>query len=76
MRKVVQRLPAKFRPKASNYGLVIAIDMNGKVLAQYQDPTGTYPLTTGATELGDGWLYISSLGARNLGRKDISAEEF
>jgi len=76
LRKIVQRLPAKFRPKATNYGFVIAIDMNGKVLAQYQDPAGGYPLTTGATELGDGWLYISSLAARSLGRKDISQEEF
>lgn len=76
MRKVVQRLPAKLRPKATNYGMVIAIDMFGEVTAQYQDPTGAYPLTTGATELGDGWLYIGSLGAHSLGRKDISSEEF
>jgi sugar lactone lactonase YvrE len=76
MRKIVQRLPASMRPKAENYGFVFAIDYNGNVLAQYQDPSGTYPLTTGATEPGDGWLYISSLGARELGRKDIHLEDF
>lgn len=76
MRKVIQRLPAKFKPKATNYGVIIAIDVNGKVLAQYQDPSGAYPLTTGATELGDGWLYISSLAAKELGRKNLKHETF
>ena len=76
MRKLVQRLPASMRPKAVNYGFIFAIDMNGKVLAQYQDPSGAYPLTTGATEPGDGWLYIGSLGAIELGRKDLRGEMF
>jgi len=76
MRKVVQRLPTSLRPKAVNYGFVFAVDMNGKVLAQYQDPSGSYPLTTGATEPGDGWLYIGSLGATELGRKDLRGEIF
>ncbi len=76
MRKLVQRLPAFMRPAAVNYGFVFAIDMNGKVLAQYQDPSGAYPLTTGATEPGDGWLYIGSLGATELARKDLRGETF
>ncbi len=76
LRKIVQRLPAALRPKAVNYGLVFAIDMHGKVLAQYQDPSGAYPLATGATEPGDGWLYIGSLSARELGRKDLRGETF
>jgi len=76
MRKIVQRLPASMRPKAVNYGFIFAIDMNGKVLAQYQDPSGAYPLATGATEPGDGWLYIGSLTARELGRMDIRGETF
>jgi sugar lactone lactonase YvrE len=76
LRKIVQRLPASMRPKAQNYGFVLAIDYNGKVLMQYQDPSGSYPLTTGATEPGDGWLYISSLSAPELARKDIHLENF
>lgn len=76
MRKVIQRLPARFKPKATNYGVIIAIDVNGKTVAQYQDPSGAYPLTTGATELGDGWLYISSLAAKELGRKNLQYEKF
>ncbi|MEE9330236.1 MAG: SMP-30/gluconolactonase/LRE family protein [Parvularculaceae bacterium] len=76
LRKLVQRLPASFRPKAVNYGFVFAMDVDGTILAQYQDPDGAYPLTTGATEPGDGWLYIGSLGANELGVKDIRNEKF
>lgn len=74
IRKIFQRLPASMRPKAVNYGFILAIDMDGNVLAQYQDPSGAYPLTTGAYEAPDGWLYISSLSARELGRKNIKHE--
>jgi sugar lactone lactonase YvrE len=74
IRKMVQRLPASMRPQAELYGFILAIDVDGNVLAQYQDPAAGYPLTTGATEPGDGWLYIGSLGATYLGRKDIREE--
>ncbi len=74
VRKIFQRLPASMRPKARNYGFVFAIDMDGNILAQYQDPSGAYPLTTGAYEAPDGWLYISSLSAKNLGRMNIKHE--
>ncbi len=76
IRKIFQRLPAALRPKARSYGFVIAIDMDGNILAQYQDPAAGYPLTTGATEPGDGWLYIGSLGATKLGRKNLRDEKF
>ncbi|MDQ7018515.1 MAG: SMP-30/gluconolactonase/LRE family protein [Robiginitomaculum sp.] len=68
MRKIVQRLPAAFRPKAENYGFVLNFGLDGHVLNVLQDPKGTYPLTTGAFEPGDGWLYISSLSASSIGR--------
>ncbi|PHS25676.1 MAG: strictosidine synthase [Robiginitomaculum sp.] len=68
MRKIVQRLPATFRPKAENYGFVLNFSLDGHVLNILQDPKGTYPLTTGAFEPGDGWLYISSLSASSIGR--------
>jgi sugar lactone lactonase YvrE len=71
LRKVIMRLPQAIRPGPVNYGFVMAIDHNGKVLEQFQDASGGYPLTTGATEPGDGWLYIGSLGATYLGRKNL-----
>ncbi len=69
LRKIVQRLPAALRPKAENYGFVLKFGLDGKVLDVLQDPKGGYPLTTGALEPGDGWLYITSLSADSLGRR-------
>ena len=69
MRKVVQRMPAFLRPKAIAYGHVIAVDDNGKVVIDLQDPDGTYPINTSVTET-DNHLYIGSLVAPVLGRID------
>ena len=67
LRRVVQRLPAFMRPKATHYGHVIAVDEAGQVVVDLQDPEGRYPLTTGAIE-ADGYLYVSSLIAPVLAR--------
>lgn len=76
LRKLSMRLPESMRVQPTYYGMVFAIDENGQVLAQYQDPSGAYPMTTGASEPGDGWLYIGSLTAPHLARKDLSGESF
>jgi sugar lactone lactonase YvrE len=67
LRRMVQRLPSALRPSAAYYGHVFAMDENGTVLASLQDPSGVYPVTTGAVE-ANGYLYISSLVATELGR--------
>lgn len=66
-RAMVQRLPAFLRPAAVPYGHIIAIDGNGQVLADLQDPTGAYPINTSVTE-SERYLYIGSLVAPALGR--------
>lgn len=67
VRKIAQRLPAFLRPKATDYAHVIAIDGNGQVLENLQDPATEYPQTTGAIEVG-GYLYLTSLTAPALAR--------
>ena len=67
MRKVIQRMPAFLRPKAVAYGHIIAIDDSGKVVADLQDPDGSYPINTSVTETRD-HLYIGSLVTPVLGR--------
>lgn len=67
MRKVIQRLPAFLRPKAVAYGHIIAIDGEGKVLQDLQDPDGGYPINTSVTEMKE-YLYIGSLVTPVLGR--------
>lgn len=65
-RKMVQRLPAFARPKAQPYGHVIAVDRAGHVVANLQDPTGAYPITTGVLETPE-CLFVTSLIAPDLG---------
>jgi len=67
VRKIVQRLPSFVRPKAESYGHILAIDGNGKILMDLQDPQTTYPQNTAVTETKD-FLYIGSLTAPVLGR--------
>lgn len=72
LRKLALRLPRFMQPEAVDYGFVVQIDADGKVLQTLQDPEGKYPLTTGAIEGPDGRLYITSLGATTLARKTLN----
>ena len=68
-RKVVQRLPAAFRPKAEASSHVIAINGNGQVLMNLQDPASTFPSLTGVYETPQA-LYLSTLFGNRIGRVD------
>ena len=65
-RKVILRLPRFLLPLGDSYGHVFAIDEEGRVTADLQDPKAAYPETTGATETADR-LYIHSLHAHAIG---------
>lgn len=67
LRKIVQRLPEFMRPKAQHFGHVVAINAEGDVVHNLQDPLGMYGSTTGALEVG-GDLYISSLSESALAK--------
>ncbi|MGI9279792.1 MAG: hypothetical protein ACR2PX_09190 [Endozoicomonas sp.] len=67
LRKIVQRLPASLRPKATFYTHVIAFDDQGKITQNLQDPEGHYPTATSVFET-ESYLYIGSLTAETLGR--------
>ncbi|HZW11825.1 MAG TPA: SMP-30/gluconolactonase/LRE family protein [Noviherbaspirillum sp.] len=66
LRKAAFRLPKSLWPVPPAYGHVFAIDENGKVIVNLQDPSGQYPETTGVTETADR-LYIQSLHAKVIG---------
>lgn len=75
LRKVIQRLPEFLRPKAEHYGHVIAINDEGSVIFNLQDPLNIYGHTTGALEVGN-QLYISSLHETALGViKNVNIEQ-
>ena len=71
VRKIAMRLPASLRPRAQNYGFIIHLSAAGEVMHTLQDPSGAYPQTTGGIVAPDGYLYVSSLTARELGRKKL-----
>ena len=73
LRKVLQKLPSFMRPKAQAYGHIVKIDDNGKVIESLQDPSGSYPLTTGALETSKG-LIVSSLTADSIAVKEFKAK--
>ncbi|MCC7254113.1 SMP-30/gluconolactonase/LRE family protein [Hyphomicrobium sp.] len=66
LRKVLLRLPRFLLPLGESYGHVFAIDEDGRVVDDLQDPSGAYPEATGATETADR-LYIHSLHAHGIG---------
>ena len=66
LRKILLRLPRFLLPLGQSYGHVFAIDEDGRVTADLQDPSGAYPETTGVTETADR-IYIHSLHARGIG---------
>jgi sugar lactone lactonase YvrE len=66
MRKLTLRLPRSMWPIPKAYGHVMAFTEDGRVVADLQDPAGTYPETTAVTETRDR-LYIQSLHAKGLG---------
>jgi len=69
IRKIVQRLPAFVRPKAVPSSHVIAINGDGEVLMNLQDPETRFPALTGVFETRDA-LYLTSLFGNELARLD------
>ena len=66
LRKLSLRLPRTLWPVPKTYGHVMAFTEDGKVVADLQDPSGSYPETTSVTETADR-RYIQSLHAKTLG---------
>jgi sugar lactone lactonase YvrE len=66
LRKMLLRLPRSLLPLGKSYGHVFAIDEDGRVTDDRQDPSGAYPETTGVTETADR-LYVHSLHAHGIG---------
>ena len=73
IRKIIQRLPAAIRPKAVPYGHIIAINGDGKILVNLQEPIASHPINTSVAE-NENYLYIGSLVTPTIGqlsKKDV-----
>jgi len=73
IRKIIQRLPAVIRPKAVPYGHIIAINGDGDILKNLQEPIASHPINTSVAE-NENYLYIGSLVTPTIGqlnKKDV-----
>jgi sugar lactone lactonase YvrE len=68
LKSLLSKLPKAFWPKPKPYGLVLALDENGRLVKSLQDPSGErlWEITS-AREYG-GYLYLGSLHADRIGR--------
>ena len=73
MKKALLRLPAFLRPGPKRYGFVLGLDLEGHVVHNLQDPSGsTFALVTNAVEHA-GRLYLGTLSDEAVGRLNLPA---
>ena len=68
LRSLTLRLPRAMWPLPKPYGHVFAFNEDGQVVADLQDPSGSYPESTGVTETADR-LIVQNLHQKVLGWK-------
>jgi sugar lactone lactonase YvrE len=68
LRKVLRRLqPLLAEPELPRHGLVFGLDLDGNVVANLQDASGSFAMTTSANEI-EGSLYVGSIAMPALAR--------
>jgi sugar lactone lactonase YvrE len=68
LKSLLSKLPKAFWPKPKPYGLVLALDENGRIVRSLQDPTGNHLSEITSAREYDGYLYLGSLHADRIGR--------
>ena len=68
LRRAVARLPKALLPKPKRHAQIVALDLNGKVIAylDHDAPTSFSPISS--VREHDGWLYLGSFGRDAVGR--------
>lgn len=71
VKEIVAGLPQFLRPKAVRYGLVMALDENGHVLASLHDPSGDHLREITSVEQAGDYIYLGSLSNDRIGRMEV-----
>ena len=71
VKNAVAKLPTWMRPKAIEYGMVLALDEHGNIIASYQDPDGQHLREITSVEEYQGAIYLGSLGNDRIGRLEL-----
>ena len=70
LRKIIMRLPEAMLPAAENYGFILGLDVDGRVVHNLQDPSASYAQITSVQE-HEGMLYLGSLVEDAIGRLPV-----
>jgi sugar lactone lactonase YvrE len=73
LRKVVMRLPNFMQPAIKRYAFVLALDGNGKVVRNLQDPSPQCFAEIANVVEHKGNLYFGSIGESSIGRMPVPA---
>lgn len=71
VKEIVAGMPQFLRPKAVRYGLVLALDEDGQVLASLHDTAGDHLREITSVEQAGGYIYFGSLGNDRIGRMEV-----
>lgn len=71
IKEIVAGLPQFLRPKAVRYGLVMALDENGHVLASLHDSRGEHLREITSVEQAGDYIYFGSLSNDRIGRMEV-----
>lgn len=73
LRKIVMRLPDFLQPAIKRYAFVLALDANGKVVRNMQDPSPQCFAQIANVVEHKGALYFGSIGESSIGRMPVPA---
>jgi sugar lactone lactonase YvrE len=68
---LLAKLPKFLWPKPEPYGLVIALDEQGRPTGSLQDPGGEHLREITSAEEAEGWLYLGTLHGDRIGRVPV-----
>jgi sugar lactone lactonase YvrE len=75
LRKVILRLPAFLRPRPTPVGYVLGLDLDGRIVHNLQDPTGSFYAEITHAKENQGILYLGSRSEDALGLISLSLRD-
>lgn len=72
LRNILYRIPESLQPSPIHYGIILGIDREGRVVYNFQDPSGKFGEITSVQQFGDK-LYLGSLYENGIGVLDLTS---
>jgi hypothetical protein len=71
LKRLIARVPAALRSEGEPYGLVLAMDGDGRIVESLHDPGGDRISRVTSVEPWGGWLFLGTVGGDRIGRRPI-----